>query len=190
MFGQQRTANKNAAKADGDFRPGFAQIASVSLPRSGSAIRGMNEQFPANSVKRSESITVPIALYPVRSGFGPVLSRAYDSGNGDSPFRFEWSVTTLHSATRKTVKDHPQYLYVEERYGLSLPWAEVLDSVLVTSCLDHSKDIEYCGGAVLLCIVPYPGRRSKEEMLSHGSKARPPAFIGGLDETEQVDGET
>ena len=46
----------------------------ISLPKGGGAIRGIGEKFAANPVTGTGSLSVPIALSPGRSGFGPQLS--------------------------------------------------------------------------------------------------------------------
>ena len=68
----------------------------------------MGEKFAANPVTGTGSMTVPIATSPGRSGFGPQLSLAYDSGAGNGPFGFGWSLS-LPSITRKTDKGLPKY---------------------------------------------------------------------------------
>ena len=78
-----------------------------SLPKGGGAIRGIGEKFAANPVTGTGSMTVPIATSPGRSGFGPQLSLSYDSGAGNGPFGFGWSLS-LPSITRKTDKGLPQ----------------------------------------------------------------------------------
>jgi RHS repeat-associated protein len=82
---------------------------SISLPKGGGAIRGIGEKFAANPVTGTGSMTVPIAASPGRSGFGPQLALSYDSGSGNGPFGFGWSLS-LPSITRKTDKGLPQYL--------------------------------------------------------------------------------
>ena len=81
----------------------------VELPKGGGAIRGMGEKFAANPVTGTGSMSVPIATSPGRSGFGPQLSLSYDSGSGNSPFGFGWSLS-LPSVTRKTDKGLPRYI--------------------------------------------------------------------------------
>ena len=83
-------------------------VPSISLPKGGGAIRGMGEKFAANPVTGTGSMTVPIPTSPGRAGFGPQLSLSYDSGSGNGPFGFGWSVS-LPSITRKTDKGLPQY---------------------------------------------------------------------------------
>lgn len=84
---------------------------SISLPKGGGAIRGINEKCAANPVSGTgtESMSVPIATSLWRSGFGTQLSRSYDSGAGNGPFGFGRSLS-LPSITWKIEKDLWQYL--------------------------------------------------------------------------------
>jgi RHS repeat-associated protein len=78
------------------------------MPKGGGAIRGIGEKFAANPVTGTGSLTVPIYASPGRSGFGPQLSLSYDSGAGNGPFGFGWSLA-VPSITRKTDKGLPRY---------------------------------------------------------------------------------
>ena len=102
------SAERNArAPADGNASDAFRVSApTVSLPTGGGAIRGIGEKFAANPVSGTGSMTVPIATSPGRSGFGPQLSLSYDSGAGNGPFGFGWSLS-LPAITRKTDKGLP-----------------------------------------------------------------------------------
>ncbi|SAL52365.1 FG-GAP/YD repeat-containing protein [Caballeronia cordobensis] len=80
----------------------------IQLPKGGGAIRGIGEKFAANPVTGTGSMSVPIATSPGRSGFGPQLSLSYDSGAGNGPFGFGWSLS-LPSISRKTDKGLPKY---------------------------------------------------------------------------------
>src|SRR5688500_4879783 len=102
---------------------------SISLPKGGGAIRGMGEKFAANPVTGTGSLTVPIATSPGRSGFGPQLSLSYDSGSGNGPFGFGWSLS-LPAVTRKTDKGLPEYHDDEESDVFMLSVAEDLVPVL------------------------------------------------------------
>ena len=102
---------------------------SISLPKGGGAIRGMGEKFAANPVTGTGSMTVPIASSPGRSGFGPQLSLSYDSGSGNGPFGFGWSLS-IPAITRKTDKGLPQYRDAEESDVFILSGAEDLVPVL------------------------------------------------------------
>src|SRR5262245_64483225 len=98
-------------KESGDGRGqngSLIQAPAITLPKGGGAIRGIGEKFAANPVTGSGSMTLPIATSPGRSGFGPQLSLSYDSGSGNGPFGFGWSLS-LPSITRKTDKGLPRY---------------------------------------------------------------------------------
>ena len=88
---RERTSRSDAT---GTASGGVAQslVPSISLPKGGGAIRGMGEKFAANPVTGTGSTTVPIPTSPGRSGFGPQLSLSYDSGAGNGPFGFGWSL--------------------------------------------------------------------------------------------------
>ena len=59
--------------------------------RPGTFTGTFNRQFAANPAIGTGSMTVPIAASAGRSGFGPALALAYDSGRGNSVFGFGWS---------------------------------------------------------------------------------------------------
>ena len=75
-------------------------------------------------------MSVPIATSPGRSGFGPQLSLSYDSGSGNGPFGFGWSLS-LPAITRKTDKGLPQYRDVEDSDVFLLSGVEDLVPLLV-----------------------------------------------------------
>ena len=102
---------------------------SLFLPKGGGAIRGIGEKFGANPVTGTGSMAVPIFTSPGRSGFGPQLSLAYDSGAGNGPFGFGWSLS-LPSITRKTDKGLPQYQVADESDVFILADTEDLVPVL------------------------------------------------------------
>ncbi len=101
----------------------------ISLPKGGGAIRGIGEKFAANPVTGTGSMSVPIATSPGRSGFGPQLALSYDSGSGNGPFGFGWSLS-LPAITRKTDKGLPRYRDAEESDVYLLSGAEDLVPVL------------------------------------------------------------
>src|SRR5712691_11792166 len=117
---------KATSGADGEQK---LAAPSISLPKGGGAIRGIGEKFAANPVTGTGSMSVPIATSPGRSGFGPQLSLSYDSGAGNGPFGFGWSLT-LPAITRKTDKGLPQYRDAEESDVYILSGAEDLVPVL------------------------------------------------------------
>jgi RHS repeat-associated protein len=102
----------------------------ITLPKGGGAISGIGEKFAANPVTGTGSMTVPLFTSPGRSGFGPQLSLSYDSGAGNGPFGFGWSLS-VPSITRRTDKGLPQYLDSEESDIFILSGAEDLVPILV-----------------------------------------------------------
>ncbi|HEX4962205.1 MAG TPA: SpvB/TcaC N-terminal domain-containing protein [Thermoanaerobaculia bacterium] len=101
----------------------------LSLPKGGGAVRGIGEKFGVNPVTGTGSLSVPLPLSPGRAGFGPQLALSYDSGAGNGPFGFGWSLG-LPSITRKTDKGLPRYLDAEESDVFILSGAEDLVPVL------------------------------------------------------------
>jgi hypothetical protein len=122
-----KSGSQQAAEPDKSY---FSPPAAVSLPKGGGAIKGMGEKFAANPVTGTGSMTVPLATSPGRSGFGPQLSLSYDSGAGNGPFGFGWSLS-LPTITRKTDKGLPRYEDATESDVFILSGAEDLVPVLV-----------------------------------------------------------
>ena len=120
------SADQATSRSEGEQR---LAAPSISLPKGGGAIRGIGEKFAANPVTGTGSMTVPLAASPGRSGFGPQLSLSYDSGAGNGPFGFGWSLSLL-AITRKTDKGLPQYDDVAESDVYILSGAEDLAQVL------------------------------------------------------------
>ena len=112
---------------------------SLSLPQGGGAIRGIGEKLAANPVTGTGSMTVPIATSPGRSGFGPQLTVSYDSGSGNGPFGFGWSLS-LPSITRKTDKGLPKYFDADESDVFILSGTEDLVPVLNADGTRHRDD--------------------------------------------------
>src|SRR5678809_533187 len=99
------SADKATSRSEGEQR---LAAPSINLPKGGGAIRGIGEKFAANLVTGTGSMSVPIATSPGRSSFGPQLSLAYDSGAGNGPFGFGWSLS-LPAITCRTDKGLPLY---------------------------------------------------------------------------------
>jgi RHS repeat-associated protein len=138
MVDEQTTVGSDKKNSDSDKSPFVAP--QISLPKGGGAIRGIGEKFAANPVTGTGSLTVPIYTSPGRSGFGPQLSLSYDSGAGNGPFGFGWSLS-LPSISRKTEKGLPQYVDAEESDTFILSSAEDLVPVLVP--VHHQDTIQW-----------------------------------------------
>lgn len=115
---------KNSEQKDQRFSP-----PAVSLPKGGGAIKGIAEKFAANPVTGTGSLTIPLPLSPGRAGFTPALTLSYDSGAGNGPYGFGWSVG-YPSITRRTDRGLPQYLDNQESDVYILSGAEDLVPVL------------------------------------------------------------
>jgi hypothetical protein len=108
----------------------FASAPKITRPKGSRAISGIGEEFAANSVTGTGSMSVPVFTSPARSGFGPQHSLSYDSGAGNGPFGFGWSLT-LPSITPRTDKGLPKYFDAEEFDIFVLSSAEDLVPILV-----------------------------------------------------------
>ncbi|MGZ5053532.1 MAG: SpvB/TcaC N-terminal domain-containing protein [Methylobacter sp.] len=129
----QRSQNNNGTDLGSGLssqKSAFVSSPSVSLPKGGGAIHGMGEKFAANPVTGTGSMSIPIAISPGRSGFGPQLSLSYDSGAGNGPFGLGWNLS-LPSITRKTDKGLPKYQDADESDVFILSGAEDLVPVLI-----------------------------------------------------------
>jgi RHS repeat-associated protein len=104
----------------------------INLPKGGGAIRGIGEKFEANAATGTGKLTVPLALSPGRSGFGPQLALSYDSGSGNGPVGVGCSMSTP-AVSRKTDKGLPRYRNreTEECDVFILSGAEDLVPVLI-----------------------------------------------------------
>jgi RHS repeat-associated protein len=120
--------SQGPAKTDGSKDQRFSAPA-VSLPKGGGAIKGIGEKFAANPVTGTGSLSIPLPLSPGRSGFTPALALSYDSGAGNGPYGFGWSVR-YPSITRRTDRGLPQYLDSKESDVFILSAAEDLVPVV------------------------------------------------------------
>ena len=100
-------------------------VAAITLPTGGGAIRGISETFAANPVTGTGSLSVPVATSPGRSGFGPQLALSYDSGAGNGPYGFGWTLSppAIH---RKTDRGVPRYYDGEDTDAFVLHGADEL----------------------------------------------------------------
>ncbi|HMJ09914.1 MAG TPA: SpvB/TcaC N-terminal domain-containing protein, partial [Polyangiaceae bacterium] len=99
------------------------------MPKGGGAIRGMGEKFAADPVRGSLGGTVPLAVSPGRSAFGPALAVHYDSSAGNGPFGFGWQLA-VPAITRKTDTGLPRYFDRESSDTFILAGSEDLVPLL------------------------------------------------------------
>ncbi|MBD2114977.1 MULTISPECIES: SpvB/TcaC N-terminal domain-containing protein [Cyanophyceae] len=132
--------SKPSAEADQSY---FSPPPAISLPKGGGAIKGMGEKFAANPVTGTGSMSVPITTSSGRSGVGPQLSLAYDSGAGNGIFGLGWNLS-LPSITRKTDKGLPRYRDKEESDVFILSGAEDLVPISSKDNPDEPNIHGYC----------------------------------------------
>ncbi|HEV3076951.1 MAG TPA: SpvB/TcaC N-terminal domain-containing protein [Thermoanaerobaculia bacterium] len=131
------TSDKNPEAADA----GPPGLPALSLPKGGRAIGGIGEKFGANPVTGTGSFSVPILTSPGRSGFGPQLALAYDSGAGNGPFGLGWHLSAP-AITRKTDKGLP--LYEDDRESDVFLLSDAEDLVPVLRQRDDEWERDAC----------------------------------------------
>ena len=123
---QYTVAPKQQGGGDGDKSPYYKSAApTISLPKGGGALKGINEKFTVNAVNGTASLQIPFPLTPGRGGFTPNLSVDYNSGSGNSEFGLGWNLS-LPSIQRRTNKKLPRYNDSEESDVFLLAGAEDL----------------------------------------------------------------
>jgi RHS repeat-associated protein len=89
------------------------EIPSISLPKGGGAIKGIDEKFQVNAANGTASFSIPLPFSPNRNGFTPQLSLSYNSGVGNGLFGIGWDID-LPSIQRRTDKKLPRYFDTNE----------------------------------------------------------------------------
>ena len=109
----QKESNSKFLKSDGGKTESNAiEIPSVSLPKGGGALKGIDEKFSVNAVNGTASLSFPLPFAAAR-GAVPALNLSYSSGGGNGVFGLGWSIG-LPSIKRKTDKGLPRYLDADE----------------------------------------------------------------------------
>lgn len=127
---QNNSSSSQFLKTDGGKTKSNAiEVPTISLPKGGGAIKGIEEKFQVNAITGTSSFAIPIPLSPSRHGFVPGIGLGYNSGGGNSPFGLGWQLA-IPSITRKTEKQLPQYRDEEESDTFILSGAEDLVPLL------------------------------------------------------------
>lgn len=101
--------NETTLNSDGGKSKSHAiEVPSISLPKGGGAIKGIDEKFSVNAVNGTAGFSLPLPFAPAR-GASPALNLSYNSGSGNGVFGLGWNLS-LGSIKRKTDKGLPQYL--------------------------------------------------------------------------------
>src|SRR5271165_5461323 len=109
---------------NGTAAAGTAALPSISLPKGGGAIKGIDEKLTV-APSGTAQLAVPVFTSPGRQGFSPRLELGYDSGSGNGPFGLGWNLPVA-SITRKTSKGLPRYADGEDSDVFILSGAEDL----------------------------------------------------------------
>jgi RHS repeat-associated protein len=84
------------------------ELPTISLPKGGGAIRGIDEKFAINPSNGTLSLSVPLPFTPSREEFVPPVTLRYDSGAGNGVVGLGWTLD-LPSIRRRTDRQIPQY---------------------------------------------------------------------------------
>ncbi len=95
------------SRDSGQRKSNAIEVPTLSLPKGGGAVKGIDEKFSVNAVNGTASFSIPIPVSKGR-GFSPSLSLSYNSGAGNGIFGLGWSLS-LPSFKRKTDKGLPKY---------------------------------------------------------------------------------
>src|SRR6185436_10241154 len=91
---------------------------SISLPKGGGAIKGIDETFTVNPSNGTATLSLPLPFSPGRSGVTPPVRIGYDSGTGNGILGLGWSLD-LPSIRRRTDRKVPRYRDEEDVFLLS-----------------------------------------------------------------------
>lgn len=112
----------------------------VAFPKGGGAVRGIDEKFSVNAASGTGSLSLSLPVTSGRSDFFPMLKLGYDSGSGNGPFGFGWSLG-VPAISRKTDKGVPRYDDAAESDVFLLSGAEDMVPVL-TAAPDGSLSVQ------------------------------------------------
>ena len=91
----------------GKTKSNAIEVPSITLPKGGGAIKGIDEKFSVNAANGTASLSIPLPFAPSR-GATPALNLSYNSGSGNGVFGLGWNLS-LASIKRKTDKGLPKY---------------------------------------------------------------------------------
>ncbi len=104
----KKTASQFFKTDGGRTKSNAIEIPSISLPKGGGAIKGIDEKFTVNSANGTASYSIPLPFSAGRNGMNPGLSLSYNSGGGNGIFGLGWGCDSP-SIQRKTEKKLPEY---------------------------------------------------------------------------------
>lgn len=76
----------------------------------------LDHKVEVNALAGSARLAVSIPATAGRDGFGPDLALGYDSGTGNSPFGFGWTLSGVPSIGLDAARRLPAYREADDRY--------------------------------------------------------------------------
>ncbi|MGZ5136070.1 MAG: SpvB/TcaC N-terminal domain-containing protein, partial [Flavitalea sp.] len=107
-FQERESANPSFEKNTQKTNSIQVEIPSLSLPKGGGSVKGIDEKFQVNAANGTASLNVPFPLSQSRNSFMPSLELNYNSGSGNGIFGIGWNID-IPAIIRKTEKELPQY---------------------------------------------------------------------------------
>lgn len=101
------------------------EVPSISLPKGGGAIKGIDEKFTVKAVNGTASFSVPLPFSLAR-GASLSLNLTYNSGAGNGIFGLGWSLGLPSMRKRTTDKELPKYFDTIDSYTYLFSGAEDL----------------------------------------------------------------
>ncbi|MDO6433174.1 SpvB/TcaC N-terminal domain-containing protein [Flavitalea sp. BT771] len=108
----------------GKSRSNAIEIPSISLPKGGGAIKGIDEKFNVNAVNGTASLSIPLPFSQAR-GISPQMALSYNSGAGNGVFGMGWDLD-LPTIKRRTDDGLPHYIDAIDSDSFLLSQAEDL----------------------------------------------------------------
>jgi RHS repeat-associated protein len=105
---QSNTSSTFLKTEGGKTESNSIEIPSISLPKGGGAIKGIDEKFSVNAVNGTVGFSGPLPFSQARQ-LSPSHGISYNSGAGNGVFGLGWSLD-IPTIKRKTDKGLPQYL--------------------------------------------------------------------------------
>jgi RHS repeat-associated protein len=112
---QSKSSSQFLKTDGGKTKSNAIEVPSISLPKGGGAIKGIDEKFSVNAINGTSAFTIPLPFSAAR-GASPSLSLSYNSGSGNGIFGLGWNLN-LASIKRKTDKGLPQYVDATDPYA-------------------------------------------------------------------------
>ncbi len=85
MKKETENTSSSYSSESGKTKSNAIKVPSISLPKGGGAIKGIDEKFSVNAVNGTASFSIPLPFSPARA-LTPSLGLSYNSGAGNGVF--------------------------------------------------------------------------------------------------------